>query len=310
MSTDLENALARRNPHPSALGNVKRVKMLGRVFYLSPDICIWLVPSGLTVGLAIGALVMTMDATPVWERFCGIGLMVIALFASLAVGSTDPGIYPRLAPGEVDPLEGAGHGYTLCRSCNVRRPPRTSHCYVCNVCVLEHDHHCGVIGGCVGARSLRWFTLYLVSVSSASLWGLFWLLMDVTGQRPHPVAPQIVTATVGTSQTPGTTQRYTGRSRRRDHSADGLATAIDIMLMVFLVNIVLVVGGLALYYVYLLCKDTTRREAQGKYIRPSGPPLGLLGTLKKSLFPPPSMLEMPMTDLGMGSVSRNQGGVV
>lgn len=313
---DLEIALARRNPHPGALGNIKRVRLFGMTFYLSPDLCVWLVPTGITVGLAIGALAMTRDVSPLWEKVGCLGLALIAFIASLTVGMTDPGIYPRLSPIETDPLEGAGHGFTLCRACNIRRPPRAAHCYVCNVCVLEHDHHCGVIGGCVGQRSLRWFTLYLVCISSAATWGLFWLAMDVTGYRPHPEVLDIQALTTVTHDgdapiTNGRPNRGGSRYKRKaEHSAESINTAIDIMLMVFLVNIVLVVGGLALYYVYLLCKDTTRREAQGKFTRPSGPGMGVVATLKRTMFPPPSMLEMPSVDMGLGTSSRNQGGIV
>ena len=344
-SIDLENALLRRNPHPNALGNIRRWRVLGMTLYVSPDVCVWLVPTGITIALAMGTYAMTHDVSPLWEKVGCFGLALIAFAASLACGMTDPGIYPRLMQGEADPLEGAGHGFTLCRMCNIRRPPRTAHCYICGVCVLEHDHHCGVIGGCVGMRSLRWFTLYLVCISSAALWGLFWLVMDVTGMRPHPdpdaaalASASLEGAARASSEGYGTTvlpaargvavadevrrqvelrramDRQRGlsnaRNRRNSHSAESISTAIDIMLIVFLVNIVLVVGGLAIYYVYLMCKDTTRREAQGKAVRPSGPSTGLLGTLRRTMFPPPSMLEMPAHDAGLGTASRNQGGII
>jgi hypothetical protein len=44
-----------------------------------------------------------------------------------------------------------------CGTCSLRRPPRASHCHTCDRCVLDFDHHCGVIGACIGRRNIRYF---------------------------------------------------------------------------------------------------------------------------------------------------------
>ncbi len=48
-----------------------------------------------------------------------------------------------------------------CTTCNLPRPSRAKHCPACGVCVARFDHHCMWINGCVGARNLRWFLLFL-----------------------------------------------------------------------------------------------------------------------------------------------------
>eukprot|EP00760_Papus_ankaliazontas_P023672 PhM_4_TR2079/c0_g1_i4/m.47558/K16675/ZDHHC9_14_18; palmitoyltransferase ZDHHC9/14/18 len=49
-----------------------------------------------------------------------------------------------------------------CHTCRIVRPPRASHCAECNYCVREYDHHCNVLGICVGERTWRYFVSFLL----------------------------------------------------------------------------------------------------------------------------------------------------
>ncbi|CAH9140133.1 unnamed protein product [Cuscuta epithymum] len=119
-----------------------------------------------------------------------IHVLALLLFTS----SRDPGIVPRnLHPPEEElrydtsaSAEAGGrqtpslqfprikdvnvNGVTVkvkyCDTCMLYRPPRCSHCSICNNCVERFDHHCPWVGQCIGLRNYRFFFYF---VSSAML---------------------------------------------------------------------------------------------------------------------------------------------
>merc|ERR1719235_1018284 len=64
------------------------------------------------------------------------------------------------------------------KKCNILRPERAHHCSRCRTCVLRMDHHCPIIGNCIGWKNHKYFAL-------TTFWG-FWATFAgaATGREP------------------------------------------------------------------------------------------------------------------------------
>ncbi len=59
--------------------------------------------------------------------------------------------------------------FFFCEFCGRKKFIRSSHCKICNICVLGRDHHCPWIANCVGFKNIHFFYNFL-------LWGIIDIL--------------------------------------------------------------------------------------------------------------------------------------
>ncbi|XP_039294227.1 palmitoyltransferase ZDHHC18 [Nilaparvata lugens] len=118
-------------------------------------------------------------------------LFLFVMAALLRTSFSDPGVIPRATSHEAAYIEkqievpnsanslmyrppprtkevmvkGQPVKLKYCFTCKIFRPPRASHCSLCDNCVERFDHHCPWVGNCVGRRNYRYFYMFIVSLA-------------------------------------------------------------------------------------------------------------------------------------------------
>jgi palmitoyltransferase ZDHHC9/14/18 len=259
----------------------------------------------------------------------GISIMVIpvlftvyVLVLLLLTSGRDPGIIPRNAhPPEPEGYDGTTEGgqtpqlrlprikevevngiklkIKYCDTCMLYRPPRCSHCSICNNCVERFDHHCPWVGQCIGRRNYRFFFMFVFSTTLLCIYVFSFCWVYIT---------------------------------KIMHSEDTtiwksmIKTPASIVLIIYTFISVWFVGGLTAFHLYLISTNqTTYENFRYRYDRRANPyNRGVVENFKEIFYtsiPPskndfrlkvPKEAALPVRSGGGGGgfVSPNMGKVV
>ncbi|XP_052401530.1 palmitoyltransferase ZDHHC5-A isoform X2 [Carassius gibelio] len=150
------------------------------------------VPVSAATAFLVGATTLFFCFTCPWlsEQFSVAvpiynGIMFLFVLANFCMATfMDPGIFPRAEEDEdkeddfraplykTVEIRGIQVRMKWCSTCRFYRPPRCSHCSVCDNCVEDFDHHCPWVNNCIGRRNYRYFFLFLLSLT-AHIMGVF-----------------------------------------------------------------------------------------------------------------------------------------
>ncbi|KAK1903802.1 Palmitoyltransferase ZDHHC9 [Dissostichus eleginoides] len=156
-------------------GRVMMARQKG-VFYLT----LFLIVGTCSLFFAFECPYLAVHLSPSVPVFA-IVLFFFVIAMLLRTSFSDPGVLPRALPEEATFIEmeiEAANGninnqivkLKYCYTCKIFRPPRASHCSICDNCVDRFDHHCPWVGNCVGKRNYRYFYMFTLSLSLLTIY--------------------------------------------------------------------------------------------------------------------------------------------
>ncbi|NXJ86154.1 ZDHC9 Palmitoyltransferase, partial [Trogon melanurus] len=200
-------------------GRIMMARQKG-IFYLT----LFLILGTCALFFAFECRYLAVQLSPAIPVFAAV-LFLFAMATLLRTSFSDPGVIPRALPDEAAFIEmeiEATNGTVpqgqrpppriknfqinnqivklkYCYTCKIFRPPRASHCSICDNCVERFDHHCPWVGNCVGKRNYRYFYLFILSLSLLTIYIFTFNIVyvalsdDTAGLGLFPVCSQSLT---------------------------------------------------------------------------------------------------------------------
>lgn len=151
----------------------------------------------------------------------------------------------------------------FCDTCLLYRPPRASHCSICNNCVQKFDHHCPWVGQCIGLRNYPFFICFISSSTLLCIYVFVFSWVNVLRQE-------------------GSLWSVMAHD------------VVSVVLIIYCFIAVWFVGGLTVFHLYLIgSNQTTYENFRYRYDKRKNPfRKGVVSNFKEVFFStiPPTMI--------------------
>ncbi|XP_044507015.1 probable protein S-acyltransferase 1 [Mangifera indica] len=151
----------------------------------------------------------------------------------------------------------------FCETCLLYRPPRASHCSICNNCVQKFDHHCPWVGQCIGIRNYPFFICFISFATILCIYVFVFSWKNILRQEGSLLT--VMTEDI-----------------------------LSVILIAYCFVTVWFVGGLTVFHIYLMCSNqTTYENFRYRYDRKGNPfNKGVARNLEEIFFSkiPPSLI--------------------
>jgi len=178
-------------------------------------------------------------------------LLIYVVLNFIIATFMDPGRFPKVDVSDgLEPNDVIGNVQTTayknvlindinvrmkwCSTCQFYRPPRSSHCAVCNACIDTMDHHCPWVCNCIARRNYRYFLQFLVSLTIHMLivFGMSLALVLL----------------------------------KKDHGITNMPIVVALFLIILITILIIPIGGLTGFHLILVSRGrTTNEQVTGKF---------------------------------------------
>ncbi|OMJ24070.1 putative palmitoyltransferase ZDHHC14 [Smittium culicis] len=134
-------------------------------------------------------------------------------------------------------IKGIPFTIKYCDTCKIYRPPRCSHCRICDNCVEVEDHHCVWLNNCIGKRNYRYFYTFVASTAFSGIYIFAYSLYHLVYLAKN--SPDFADLGIGTAIS---------------------STPVSLFLVIYTLFLTWSVIGLFLYHTYLIVNNMTTHE--------------------------------------------------
>lgn len=218
-------------------------------------------------------------------------LFLLTCFFLFKSGMMDPGILLRGHPNDIKKTNNSMKSkstrirqlgyikeYKICDTCYLIRPLRSTHCGVCDNCVVKFDHHCPWIGTCVGARNYPYFFIYLCLLNILQIFTAVVSIVDIILKMKE-----------------NSKNKNKEDSKNKWVQTSFCQVIMSLYIFIYICITMIFTTGLLIFHIRMVLNNmTTKEELKKFFVNPFGNPFyrEKMANFLSSIFPKRAKMEL------------------